>query len=99
VKLQVRRHPAVVVGLGAAVAGAAVAAVLKARRGRKRKALSRVRRALGAFSPPGSPSAAAPDRRNGRLFSLLMDAGVPLGVALAKGFLQRNGGPAHRTPG
>ena len=96
VKLQVRRHPAIVVGLGVAVAAVVGAAVLGARRARKRKAVSRVRRALGALgSLPPAPRPPA----GGRMLDLFLDAGLPLGVALAKGLLRRDSGSVARKTG
>lgn len=74
VPLQVRRHPALVFGLVAAVVAAAGGTVLRARRARKRSADSRARRALDALGILGSMPLAA--------------VGVPLGVALAKGLLR-----------
>lgn len=96
VKLQVRRHPAIVVGLGVAVAAAVGAAVLGARRVRKRKAVSPVRRALEAL---GSRPPAPRRPSGGRMLDLLFGAGVPLGVALAKGLLRRDSGSVVRKTG
>lgn len=93
VKMQVRRHPALVVGLGAFVAAAVGGAVWKARRARQRKAISQIGRALSARGILGNLSGAfsAPrrERRSARILGHLADVGLPLGIAVAKALLRR----------
>lgn len=82
IPLQVRRHPALVIGLAAVVAAAVGGAVMKARRARRRNADSRAGRVLDALGILGRLPLAA--------------AGVPLGVALAERLLRGGPGRASR---
>lgn len=102
VKLQMRRHPAIVVGLGVAVAAALGGAVWKARRARQSRAVSAIERALSARGILGNVSrtfSGPPPGRKGRLIGLLANAGVPLGIALAKGLLRRGEGAGSQRRG
>lgn len=96
VRLQARRHPALVVGLGLVAAVAVGGAVLTLRRTRERRSVARFRRVLGALGEAGKPP--APEAGH-RLVGLFLKAGAPLGVALAKGLLTRAAAGVYRKPG
>jgi hypothetical protein len=96
VKLQVRRHPAAFTAAGLAVAAVAGGIVWRARKNRQRRVLSGIRTAFGRLAS-AAPMQRPPEEKN-RFVKLLFDAGVPLGVALAKGLIRRSvDQPARRT--
>jgi hypothetical protein len=100
VKLQVRRHPGLVIGLGAVVAAAVGAAVWKARQARKQRAVPGIGRALSGLRNLGGASRDFSDaRRGGHLFGFVARAGVPLGIALAKGLFRHAGAAGPRSRG
>ncbi|MEO8053734.1 MAG: hypothetical protein ABI768_01175 [Acidobacteriota bacterium] len=96
VRLQARRHPALVVGVGIIVAAAVGGAVLKSRRARDRRAVSRLRSALGILAGKTKRPETPRKRNGGRLVGLIVKAAVPLGMALAKSLLAR--GAAAMSP-
>jgi hypothetical protein len=88
-KLHIRRHPAVVIGVGVAIVAIVTGAVALAARPRRQKAIARRgQRGLSRLMSPTLPVSPSP---NSLLKSLLKTA-APLGVAMARRFigLRRN---------
>jgi hypothetical protein len=85
-KLHIRKHPAVVIGVGVAIVATVAGAVALAARPRRQKAIARRgQRELSRLVSPTLPAAPSP---NPLLKSLLKTA-LPLGVAMARRFIGR----------
>lgn len=85
-KLQIKKHPGVVIGVGVAIAAILTGAVVMVARSRKRETLGRrVQRAASRILPAPPPAPADPSRT----LNLLLTAALPIGVALARGYLAR----------
>ena len=85
-KLHIRKHPAVVIGVGVAIVATVAGAVALAARPRRPKAIAqRGQRELSRLVSPPLPAAPSP---NPLLKSLLKTA-LPLGVAMARRFIGR----------
>lgn len=85
-KLQIRKHPGVLIGAGVAVAGIVTGAVVMVARARKRETPGqRMQRAASRILPAPAATPAGPSRTLERLLT----SAVPIGVALAKGYLTR----------
>ena len=83
-KLHIRKHPAVVIGVGVAIVATVAGAVALAARPRRQKAIARRgQRELSRLVSPTLPAAPSP---NPLLKSLLKTA-LPLGVAMARRFI------------
>jgi hypothetical protein len=92
-KLQVKRHPGLVIGAGVAIIGAVAGAVVMVIRARRPDTLGRkVRRALARG---GSPRATAPTDPDWML-KLLLKAALPIGIAVVTRLLSQ--GTARRPP-
>jgi len=88
-KLQIRKHPAVVIGVGVAIVATVAGAVALAARSRRRG-----RRGLSRLVSPTLP---APPSPNPLLKSLLKTA-LPLGVAMVRHFIGRLRGRGTSNP-
>ena len=92
-KLHIRKHPAVVIGVGVAIVATVAGAVALAARPRRQKAIAR--RGQWGLSRLVSPTLPAPPSPNSLLKSLLKTA-LPLGVAMARPFIGRGRNPSSR---
>jgi hypothetical protein len=84
VKLQIRKHSGVVIGVGVAIVVALAGSVAIVVRSRRRETTGRkMQRAILRLVATPSPA----PREPGRMLSLLLRAALPFGVAVARGFL------------
>jgi hypothetical protein len=91
-KVQARKHPAIVVGIGLAILAAAGGAVALVRRARRREPLRKPRRARSGLASVRVPAPLLA----ARVARALARSALPLGMALAKGVLRRREGRRPR---
>jgi hypothetical protein len=88
-KLQVKKHPVVVIGVGVVIIAAVAGAVALTVHARRDTLGRRVKRALARIAPSPPPPPADPDW----LLKLLLKTALPIGVGLAMRFLKRERPP------
>lgn len=82
-KLQLKKHPGVVIAIGVGIVAAAAGAVAMVVHTRKRETLGR--NAQRAPSPMAHPARAEPSR----MLKFLLESAIPIGIGVARGFLGR----------